>query len=71
MSIWVREMGLADRSIWAEMRQQLFDDLSIDAQNKEIDDLLEDEDCRGYIALDEDQASGSVQTIAARVWEEP
>ncbi|NKB51355.1 MAG: GNAT family N-acetyltransferase [Rhizobiaceae bacterium] len=66
MSVLVRIMQKDDRPAWAEMRQQLFDDLSIEAHCEEIDDVLESKNCWGYIAVTEDQAPAGFAEISIR-----
>jgi hypothetical protein len=50
MEIVVREIGAADRTIWAEMRTALWPDETLLSHAKAVDDLLTDGEVWGFIA---------------------
>ena len=63
MEIVVREMGAADRTVWAEMRAALWPDETLLSHAKAVDDLLTDGEVWGFIA----EAAGGTATGFAEV----
>jgi aminoglycoside 6'-N-acetyltransferase I len=66
MKLTVREMGVADRRIWAEMRAALWPDDTLEAHAKAVDELLDSRGSWALIAETPDGESVGFAEVAVR-----
>jgi aminoglycoside 6'-N-acetyltransferase I len=68
MTFVVREMGIADRSAWAEMRSTLWPEESASAHAREIDELLRTGEMWGFVVEAPDGNTVGFAEIAIRAY---
>ena len=66
MTFVVREMGIADRSAWAEMRSALWPEESASVHAREIDELLRSGEIWGFVVETLDGDAVGFAEIAIR-----
>jgi len=66
MTIVVREMGAADRAVWAALRAALWPEDSVAAHAREIDALLSGADAWGFVAESGEGAAVGFAELAIR-----
>jgi aminoglycoside 6'-N-acetyltransferase I len=66
MKVTIREMGVADRPAWAEMRGALWPEDTVQTHASDVDEILRDDDVWGFVAETADGAPAGFVELAIR-----